>query len=104
VADKDAAITSLRGDSRRLAGTGSARAGPLSGATNATINRHRTPRVYATPAPRRAAFAVPGAPKLTRRAGGPRTTMSEVAVYTVQDDKIVREEFFIATIDVMDSW
>jgi hypothetical protein len=31
---------------------------------------------------------------VTPRAGGPRTSMSEIAVYTVKDDKIVREEFF----------
>ena len=31
---------------------------------------------------------------VTPRAGGPRTQMTEVALYTVKDDKIVREEFF----------
>jgi hypothetical protein len=31
---------------------------------------------------------------VTPRAGGPRMTMKEVALYTVKHDKIVREEFF----------
>jgi hypothetical protein len=31
---------------------------------------------------------------VTPRAGGPRFTMTEVALYTVAGDKIVREEFF----------
>jgi hypothetical protein len=31
---------------------------------------------------------------VTPKAGGPRFTMTEVAVYTVKGDKIVREEFF----------
>ena len=31
---------------------------------------------------------------VTPRAGGERTTMMEVALYTVKDDKIVHEEFF----------
>ncbi len=32
----------------------------------------------------------------TPKAGGPRSTMKEIAVYTVAHDKIVREEFFYA--------
>jgi len=39
-------------------------------------------------------FAVVLRYEVTPRASGARTTMSEVAVYTVKDDKIVREEFF----------
>ena len=31
---------------------------------------------------------------VTPKAGGPRFTMTEVALYTVKGDKIVREEFF----------
>jgi len=31
---------------------------------------------------------------ITPRASGKRTTLAEVAVYTVKNDKIVREEFF----------
>jgi hypothetical protein len=31
---------------------------------------------------------------VTPRAGGPRFTMTEIALYTVKDDKIVREDFF----------
>ena len=34
---------------------------------------------------------------VTPRAGGKRFAMREVAVYTVANDKIVREEFFYAT-------
>ncbi len=41
-------------------------------------------------------FAVVLRYEVTPRAGGSRTTMTEVGVYTVKDDKIVREEFFYA--------
>jgi|HubBroStandDraft_6_1064221.scaffolds.fasta_scaffold240519_2 ketosteroid isomerase-like protein len=39
-------------------------------------------------------FAVLLRNDVTPKAGGPRMTMTEVALYTVKDDKIVREEFF----------
>jgi len=39
-------------------------------------------------------FALVLSNDVTPKAGGPRFTMTEVAVYTVKGDKIVREEFF----------
>jgi hypothetical protein len=41
-------------------------------------------------------FAVFYSYDVTPRAGGPRHTMNEVALYTVKNDKIAREEFFYA--------
>jgi ketosteroid isomerase-like protein len=42
-------------------------------------------------------FAVRFTYDLTPKADNKRTTMDEVALYTVKDGKIVREEFFYAT-------
>ena|ERR1700733_11951206 len=39
-------------------------------------------------------FALVLSNDVTPKAGGPRFTMTEVAVYSVKGDKIVREEFF----------
>jgi hypothetical protein len=39
-------------------------------------------------------FAVFHTPDVTRKAGGERATIDEVAPYTVENDKITREEFF----------
>jgi hypothetical protein len=39
-------------------------------------------------------FSVAMAVDVTPRAGGPRFTMEEIAVYEVRADKIVREQFF----------
>ena len=39
-------------------------------------------------------FAVTFALDVTRKGTGKRTTLDEVAVYTVKDDKITREQFF----------
>ncbi|HEY1548787.1 MAG TPA: nuclear transport factor 2 family protein [Kofleriaceae bacterium] len=39
-------------------------------------------------------FAVVLSNDVTPKAGGPRFSMTEIALYTVKGDKIVREEFF----------
>lgn len=39
-------------------------------------------------------FAVQITFEVTRKATGQRTTLEEIAVYTVKDDLIIREEFF----------
>jgi hypothetical protein len=46
------------------------------------------------PFPNADKFALVLSNDVTPKAGGPRFTMTEVAVYTVKGDKIVREEFF----------
>jgi len=42
-------------------------------------------------------FAVRFTYDITRKQSGQRVKMDEVALYTVKDDKIVREEFFYPT-------